>query len=168
MDTEDRATVTRNQAILAFMKSPAIVPLKEIVVSYSGAGDSGDVEEVTPYFIDDTPEKISTCGTYLDQQAPEKLVEMFRAALILNEPRDPRPVTYADLVGDLWYSFVQQYQPGWEINEGSSGIFTLLFDHAAGTATWELNHNENVVEPYFHGKMIGDDTDAKDAAGAEA
>lgn len=127
-----KETGTKNKAeILAALRG---IEATRVVATYSGAGDSGQIDGVEVYKgetrIDDLPaiKFISIDGTYFDGKFNNKAKEQ-------EKPLD-------EAIEELIYDSLEMHHAGWEINDGSSGELTIMVEDGA----FMLAHNEYYTE----------------------
>jgi hypothetical protein len=119
-----------------------LAKIDTVLVAYSGSGDSGSVDGA----------KFFVRGKTLSEEKVESLKEKYVIKDWMSPygwnsnlgEREYNPIQ-SDLVAavdDLCYSLLSEYQPGWEINDGSSGEFS--FNVKARTISFE--HDEFYTE----------------------
>lgn len=109
--------------------------ITQIVVTFDGYGDSGQIEEVTARNGD---------GIIA---IPERMVELFDPASSQSEPR-PSGVSIASAVETLAYDVLAQTHCGWENNDGAYG--DIVFDVAERTITLDYNERYSTSENFNH------------------
>lgn len=113
--------------------------IKSITISYNGGGDSGDTEEIQtiPPLSRHQLEKIivdkksfyrSCSNSKEDIQSFDEKENLFEAA------------------SSITLDILEKYYPGWEINEGSNGEFTINVPER----TCYLQHNTFCTETTYH------------------
>lgn len=107
-----------------------------VVVGYTGSGDSGQIDGA----------KFLVRGKPLSEEKLESLKEKYViedwmarngwSGITWETEYKPSQSDLVAAVDDLCYSLLSEYQPGWEINDGSSGEFsfnvktrTISFEH---------------------------------------
>ena len=103
-----------------------------VVVTFDGAGDSGQIESVEARRGEQTTE------------LPSTVVEI-ATPVWDGSGLDRRTLPLQDAIEELAYTLLEETHDGWEINEGAWGEFT--FDVAAQTIT--LDYNERRLESDF-------------------
>ncbi|MGL4441742.1 MAG: DUF6878 family protein [Bosea sp. (in: a-proteobacteria)] len=97
----------------------------KVTVEFDGEGDSGQIET-----IEATDASGAPC------ELPANLMLVHHA--VWGEPESrSHEMTIPELIESLAYDLLSDTHGGWEINDGSYGIFT--FDVAAGSITLECN-----------------------------
>lgn len=111
------------------------IEAKDVVVVYSGSGDSGMVEDVnipvepgSNINVDKIKVTIPRTSSTFKDGAWVRTVEN-------------REVSLPDALREYCYDLLEEYHPGWEINEGSDG--TLEIDPHKGEIYWK--HATNIV-----------------------
>ena len=118
----------------ALFDALAAAGITGVLVTFDGAGDSGQIEA-----IDATRD-----------QAP---AELPAAAIAIATPDwdgsglQRRQCSVRDAIEALAYAFLEETHDGWEINEGAYGEFR--FDVAERTV--ELDYNERIETSEYHG-----------------
>ena len=100
----------------------------EVTVEFDGEGDSGQIEDVTAQ---------DALGIVA---LPDERVE-FLTPVHDGSGMDHATETVGEAIETLCYTLLSQHHGGWEINDGSYGLFA--FDVAARTI--ELTHNERYI-----------------------
>lgn len=122
----------------ALLKALGEQGIVKVMVRFDGAGDSGQIEEVTA-FGDDGSER----------PLPEDAVEVELQKISYG---DDAPQAVAETLGEaidsIAYALLQASHCGWENNEGAYGDFT--FDVAAGLITLEYNERYETSELFTH------------------
>ncbi len=126
------------------------VGIPEVVVSYNGAGDSGQVDYITvpkqPGASDEEQATEATLKTiaFHDRTRTFSGFDNVKGEWVTNT----RPATLHDLIEDLAYLVIDIKHPGWENNDGASGDLTIN----AKEGTIVLDHNEYITssEAYSH------------------
>ena len=120
-------------AVLKVLREQGIA---KVVVRFDGAGDSGQIEEVTA-LADNEAERPIAHAT----------VDLQKVTF-----GDDAPHTVAEPLGEaiesLAYALLQSSHGGWENNEGAYGDFS--FDVAAGRITLEYNERHETSELFTH------------------
>ncbi len=111
-----KQALSLNRQVLLECLAP--LGVSEVCVVYAGGGDSGGVEElsVTPVSLDTVLEKESIA---LWQVAHAQ--EDWRLYQLVLE----KPCSLAEALKRYALDCVESLYPGWEINDGSSGTFTI-------------------------------------------
>jgi hypothetical protein len=117
--------------------------IMELQIEYHGGGDSGDIEEVTWY-----PD---TVGLDVLQSTMVEVTRYFEG-WFNKSPRNyfvGETVTLKEAVDSFFWTVVSTYFPGWEINEGGSGM--IAFDLTDNTVTlyhttYYQSSQEDIVE----------------------
>lgn len=118
----------------ALFDTLAAAGITSVVVTFDGAGDSGQMNEI-------------------DARAGEIAAELPAVAVEIATPAwdgtglDRRCVPIAEAIEALAYEFLEDTHGGWEINEGAFGEFT--FDVAARSI--QLDYNERIETSEYHG-----------------
>lgn len=111
------------------------VGITTVVVTFDGAGDSGQIEDIQAH-IGDEPAEI-----------PATPVEIARLDFHATEPeRLTEPL--GEAIETLAYAFLEQTHGGWENNEGAFGEF--VFDVAGETITLDYNERIETSENHTH------------------
>ena len=111
----------------------------QIVVTFDGCGDSGQIEDMDFQFNDSMPPKhpaTLSIGVFDVQEGFEHHEGRWQPIIKQKE------LTLADALELITYDILNENIPGWEINEGTSG--TINYDIATGVIRCEFN--ERVVE----------------------
>lgn len=93
--------------------------VKEINVSYSGSGDSGNIDVIDITSIDDEEMSTDELASLLVPEYTEHRYEYTRAG------QKVRPNTLADLLETVVLEIIDSRYPGWEINAGGCGAVTI-------------------------------------------
>jgi hypothetical protein len=122
--------------IVAILRS---LKAKSVEVSYSGCGDSGQIEDVQ--VLDEHNQPIDIDG---------RCVAITRTSSMWNgtafEPRtvtEDTPLKHA--LSELTYDSLEERHPGWEDGDGANG--TLRIDLASGAFT--LEHGTHYMETTY-------------------
>ncbi|MGV1681676.1 DUF6878 family protein [Sphingopyxis sp. NJF-3] len=135
-DFEARVTDLLPLNKAALLKALGEQGIAKVMVRFDGAGDSGQIEEVTAFGEDGAERPITEAAVELQKisygdDAPEAMVEPLGEA-----------------IDSLAYALLQSSHCGWENNEGAYGDFT--FDVAAGLITLEYNERYETSELFTH------------------
>ena len=111
----------------------AAADLTRITVGFDGAGDSGQIDEMTAY-SGNVPIKVPSTSLTLHQTAQNN--------------GDPRTTTVSlnDAIETLCYDYLSQTHGGWENNDGAYGTFE--FD--VRERTIHLDFNERFTDSTHH------------------
>lgn len=119
----------------ALFAALAAAGLTQVVVTFDGYGDSGQIESVEAKTGDDPAD------------LPDTTVAVRTA-----EWGNPEPVAcdlpVAELIERLAYDCLGDTHGGWEIGDGAFG--ELLFDIAAGTITLDYDERYTATNTYTH------------------
>lgn len=107
----------KNKEII--VKALSDAGIANVVIRYDGAGDSGMFEDAE--FFDD--EKQVTLSKDVDVVLTE--VPPYWITKAETEEPKTRTQTLSKAVADLAYDFVNNLNPGWEINDGAFGDVTI-------------------------------------------
>lgn len=110
----------------------------KVEVSYNGSGDSGQVEDVTVTDEADTPLPIDQVNVTIPKSRHVWKGEGFECVT------ESETVSLGEALKDFVYEWLEVNQPGWELNEGSTG--TLTIDLAE--QQWRFNHCSYYTESY--------------------
>ena len=113
---------------MALFDALAAVSVTEVLVEFDGEGDSGQIDHV---------QASNANGTVT---LPDARIEVASAPWGRNEP-NRTDATLGEAIETVCYALLSANCGGWEINEGSYGLF--VFDVAERTI--ELTHNERCV-----------------------
>jgi hypothetical protein len=116
-----------------------------IVVTFDGCGDSGQIEDMDFQFNDSMPPKHPATLSIGDFDVQEGFAHHEgRWEPIIKQ----KELTLADALETVTYDILSQNIPGWEINEGTSGIIYYNID--TGAIRCEFSERVvNVVEGTF-------------------
>lgn len=109
--------------------------ISQVVVSFDGYGDEGQIENVEAKAGDDPVE------------LPDARVCVRVAEWGQTEPVE-QDVSLADLIERLAYDYLGETHAGWQDGDGAYGEF--VFDVVAGTITLDHNDRYTAVETYSH------------------
>ena len=118
----------------------------QIVVTFDGSGDSGQIEDMNFQFYDELaitkhPATLSI-GVFDVQEGFEHRDGKWEPIIKQKE------LTLADALEIITYDILNANIPGWEINEGTSG--TITYDTDTGAIRCEFSERVvNVVEGTF-------------------
>jgi hypothetical protein len=108
----------------AVFEALSVAGISTVIVEFDGEGDSGQIESVTA----------SAGDTHVVPPATElRLKRASWQSESLTEVNTPLP----EAIETLCYGYLEQYQGGWENNDGAFGSFT--FDVAGRTIELEFN-----------------------------
>jgi hypothetical protein len=110
--------------------------IASITVTFDGEGDSGQIEEISAFTRDNKPTAVPADSMTL------------RTAKFDGSGADQRTARFQDVLEHLCYAMLEDYQDGWEINEGAYGEF--VFDVATGQITLTFNARFTGVETSTH------------------
>ena len=127
-------------ALMAALKEHNV---KTVIVTYSGAGDSGDVDGVET-IPKQAIKALETSNVTLRQ--PKGQMVDGEYGYIKEDIEQP----IIDALRTFTFNWVEIRHGGWEINDGSSG--EVIFDLKADTCT--LNHTEYYTESSCHEYVI--------------
>jgi len=118
----------------------------QIVVTFDGCGDSGQIEDMDFQFYDELaiPKHPATLsiGVFDVQEGFEHHEGRWQPIVKRKE------LTLADALETVTYDILDANIPGWEINEGTSG--TITYDIDTGAIRCEFNERlVNIVEGTF-------------------
>ena len=118
----------------ALFEALAAAGIHTVVVSFDGAGDSGQMESIDGFDVDRDL-----------VQLPEAKIDFkrvtFESPSVINEQVTPR-----EIVETMAYAFLEATHDGWEIDDGAYGEFT--FGVAERLIT--LDYNERFTESTNH------------------
>ena len=121
----DEAFDTNRAALFDALSTAGIT---EVVVEFDGEGDQGQIEDVTAQDVSGIV------------ALPDARIEVLTPAHD-GSRMDRTTETIGEAIESLCYALLSQHHGGWEINDGSYGLFG--FDVAARTI--ELTHNERYI-----------------------
>lgn len=140
--------------IMELMRS---IGIGKIIAEYSGGGDSGGMEDIKTYpiSIDIAKYKVqqfdihSNSGYYFGRKDFEPIFPsnhrtfQWRYAEV-----SPNLVLLPanQAIEEIWYACIEQYFPGWEINEGSYGQLIFVNDPEHEGCYVSLDHNQHYIE----------------------
>jgi hypothetical protein len=102
-----------------------------ITAEYAGYSDSGSIDE--PEF---EPSGALNPNAYIDSvPSPWQAGKMIERKVV-------------NIIADIFYQLLEQAHPGWEINDGSQGMFT--WDIATNKIALEHGENYTSTENYSH------------------
>lgn len=103
----------------------ATASITSVKVTFDGAGDSGQIEDVTAFIAD------------MKTEIPKTPIALERVTWGSGVRRSSDSVPLSDAVEDLCYGYLAQMYGGWENNDGAFGEFN--FDIAKRTIEFEFN-----------------------------
>lgn len=109
--------------------------ITQIVVSFDGYGDSGQIEDIS---ASNGEEAVAM---------PEAMIEILDATWPQSEP-SLSSVSLPAAVENLAYDVLSQTHCGWENNDGAFG--DIIFDAAARTITLDYNERYTESENFTH------------------
>jgi hypothetical protein len=109
--------------------------ITQIIVSFDGYGDSGQIEDISAKSGDES------------LPVPEGEIEILDAAWPQSELRQSS-VSLHTAVENLAYDVLAQTHCGWENNDGAYG--DIIFDAAARTITLDYNERYTESENFTH------------------
>jgi hypothetical protein len=110
--------------------------IARVTVTFDGEGDSGQIEDVAAVSKDNTPRKLPR-GPLTIQTAKSD-----------GSSPDETVLTVEEVIEQVCYELLADYQGGWEINEGAYGEF--VFDVATSQITLTFNARISDVETSTH------------------
>ena len=132
---EARAAILRPANKTALFDTLVAVGVTQVIVTFDGYGDSGQVEDVSALSSGETvnlPEAQITIAT--TSWGDDAITE--------------RAMPVAEAVEQLAYDFLSETHGGWENNDGAYGEFT--FDVAERQITLDYNERYTATESYEH------------------
>lgn len=139
----------RVHARLMANKQPFLAALrqlgaKSLVITYAGSGDSGQIESLT---VRDAHEEELNLGA--------ATVTVLHSEGIFGDDgfrdrTEPRTQPLKEALESFVYDWLEDTQPGWEINDGSSGDCTIDVDDAR----FKLDHTTYYTESYSEGYSL--------------
>lgn len=136
------------------------IGIAKLDVSYYGGGDSGQVEEynATPQITNISEYRVFQYGlrseiTYRQAQVANPYFQPQCTAAVWNYSQidsNLKPVRVSDAVEEIWYTLLEHYFPGWEINEGSFGNLIFVVDPDQEGVYVSLDHNQHFLETTNH------------------
>lgn len=123
---------TNKAALFAVLAAAGVT---QVIVTFDGYGDSGQIESVDARAGDEPIE------------LPEATVAFLSAEWDESEPVS-RDLPLGDAVEQLAYDYLADSHAGWENNDGAYGEF--VFDVAAGTISLDHNDRYTAVTSYSH------------------
>ena len=137
-DYEARAAELFPANKAALLKALGEQGIAKVLVRFDGAGDSGQIEEVTALDDDSIERPIPDAAVKVELQ---KIAFGDDAPQVVAE-------TLTEAIDSLAYALLQSSHCGWENNEGAYGDFT--FDVAAGLITLEYHERYETSELFTH------------------
>ena len=122
-----------NKAVL--LNALALAGVTQVVVTFDGYGDSGQIENVEVRSGDDAI------------PMPEGTIEIAQAVWGQSEP-ERSIVAIATAVESLAYDVLERTHCGWENSDGAYG--DIAFDVAAHAITLDYNERYTATENYTH------------------
>lgn len=124
--------------------------IKHVVVTYSGSGDSGSIDNITAESIDDDVViKQKDLEAILVPKASKLMPPRFSFEKNEAKPRDwpKNPPSLYELIEEAAYDLLEADHAGWEINAGAYGsiVFTAHAKHF-GVLPVVVDFNENYEE----------------------
>ena len=128
-----------------------------VVIRYTGSGDSGCIDEVE-VFGPANRESDQSVQNLEEQVAQKTILAESRYGTFDHETgrwKDETKLSECSLksaLEDLCYHLLSVHFPGWEINDGSDGVFEMDVE----TGTISLEHNQNILsqETHFHQEVL--------------
>ena len=132
------AFAARQEALLPATKATLFAALagagiKLVTLAYDGAGDSGQLEEMTVIDDDDR-----------ETELPDLMVDIEEATIEEPQPQRVRH-SVRHVIEELAWRFLEQTHDGWENGNGAEGEFTFT----VADQTISLGHNERFTD-YSH------------------
>ena len=122
----------RNKA--ALFEALATAGITSVVITFDGCGDSGQMEEVNAFGVDDQLEAL-----------PTQSVPFLEVGFEVIEP-SMTMISVREILESLAYELLDQTHDGWENNDGAYGEFK--FDVPTQVIT--LEYNERYTETHYH------------------
>lgn len=119
----------------ALFDALAAAKITQVIVTFDGYGDSGQVEDISAL----------SGGETVDLPTGE--INIARAVWG-REDITESTMSVEDAVEQLAYDFLSETHPGWENNDGAYGEFT--FDVETETITLDHNERYTATESYEH------------------
>jgi len=139
----------RVHARLRENKQPLLAALrqlgaKSVVITYAGSGDSGQIESLTVH--DSQEQELNLDAVMITVLQSEGIFgdDGFR------EHTEPRTQPLKDALESFVYDWLEDTQPGWEINDGSSGECTIDVEEGR----FSLDHTNYYTESSSHGYSL--------------
>ena len=127
-DEETRIDALRPANKAAILDALAAGGVTQVVVSFDGYGDSGQIEDI-----------VARAGD-AEAALPAAVVQLSAPAWGCDHV-ETRTKPLADAIEQFVYDTLSDLHPGWENSDGASGTFT--FDVAARTVT--LDHGDRYI-----------------------
>lgn len=154
--TQPRVTAVQINIKLIIQLMQAI-GVGKIVVEYSGGGDSGSLEDIKTYpiSVDIAKYKVqqfdigSNSGIYFGRKDFEPAFPSSHRTMQWSYAEvSPEVVLLPanQAIEEIWYVCIEQYFPGWEINEGSYGQLIFVNDPEHEGCYVSLDHNQHYIE----------------------
>jgi|SRR5215831_6187414 len=139
----------RVHARLLENKEPLLAALRQlgahsVVIAYEGSGDSGQMKGVSLRDAHDN-ELENERATVTVQDSPGVYSESG-----FHEQTQPRTLPLKEALEAFLYDWLEVTQPGWEINDGSSGECTIDVEDAR----FKLDHTTYYTESYSEGYSL--------------
>ncbi len=132
---QQRAETLRPANKTVLFDALAAAGITQVVVTFDGYGDSGQVESIDAKAGDE------------DAALPSGMISLIFARWGQADAT-AQDMTIADAVEHLAYDFLSQTHGGWENNDGAFGDFT--FDVAERSITLDYNERYTATESYSH------------------
>ena len=109
--------MSNKETVFADLKALGV---NHVMVDYDGSGDSGQVNDVVAYkSTADTADQTNANGTMHQNAVIRAMTRLLTEdEVVLNQELNTR-------IKDLCWDYLESTFPGWEINDGASGNFTL-------------------------------------------
>lgn len=143
MSEENREEISKNNKEIIF-KVLRSLKIKEVIVYYSGYGDSGQIEDLTFYRSSKKPIQIQPLTRGLKISGLKSCTGGYtinpNGGFGFTRSYEDKPTTsdLEEVVRDFCYELLEDKHGGWEINSGSNGEFR--FSVPENTIHW--NHND--------------------------
>ena len=128
------ADEVRPQNKVAILTALAAADIASVIVNFDGAGDSGQIEDVSA-FADDVPVELPATNVEIATPVWD------------GTGCETRNLHLREAIEQFAYDLLEETHDGWEINEGAYGEFS--FDVAGNTI--RLDYNERVETTEFSG-----------------
>lgn len=134
-DREARETALRPSNKDALFEGLRLAGIAYVIVTFDGAGDSGQIEEIDGRNAED------------DSVPLPPATITFRSIDWNSSEIIPRQITLEKVIEHMAYDFLSDSHGGWENNDGAYGEF--CFDARAGTI--HLDYNERFTSSEYFG-----------------
>lgn len=133
--------MTNKQPLLAALRQ---LGAKSVAITYAGSGDSGQIESLTVCDAQEQELNLDAATVTVLQSEGIFGDDGF------HERTEPRTQPLNEALESFLYDWLEDTQPGWEINDGSSGECTIDVEDAR----FNLDHTNYYTESYSQGYSL--------------